>query len=41
MLHECIIDINGLNIAVGATCGVENDSLIVKIYDQGYPTRSF
>jgi len=33
-LHECIIDINGLNIAVGATCEVENDSLIVKIYDQ-------
>ncbi len=34
ILHECIIDINGLNIALGAICELENESLSVKVYDE-------
>lgn len=34
-LHDCIIDIQGLDIALGAICEVNDETLIVNIYDQG------
>lgn len=33
-LHECIIDINNLNIALGAIIEIKKDSLIINVYDQ-------